>query len=82
LSILGIKKMEFKKHTEINPFSRSTPSIKEKWEVQKAKFKKKYPSLTDSDLRYDEGKKGDMYEKIRTKLGISADELKKFLADL
>ena len=59
--------MELKKNTEINPFSRSTPSMKEKWDLQKAKFKKKYPSLTDSDLRYDEGKKGDMYEKIRIK---------------
>ena len=74
--------MGLNKNTEINPFSRSTPSIKEKWEVQKEKFKKKYPNLTDSDLRYDEGKKGDMYERIRIKLGISTDELKKFLADL
>jgi len=74
--------MELKKNIVINPFSRSTPSMKEKWDIQKAKFKKKYPSLTDSDLRYDEGKKGDMYEKIRIKLGISSEELKKFLADL
>jgi hypothetical protein len=74
--------MELKKNTVINPFSRATPSMKEKWDIQKAKFKKKYPSLTDSDLRYDEGKKGDMYEKIRIKLGISSEELKKFLADL
>ena len=74
--------MELKKNIVTNPFSRSTPSMKEKWDEQKAKFKKKYPSLTDSDLRYEEGKKGDMYEKIRIKLGISADELKKFLSDI
>jgi uncharacterized protein YjbJ (UPF0337 family) len=56
--------------------------MKEKWDEQKAKFKKKYPSLTDSDLRYMEGKKGDMYEKIRIKLGISAEELRKFLSEI
>jgi uncharacterized protein YjbJ (UPF0337 family) len=70
------------KKTEISPFSKSTPSMKEKWDEQKAKFKKKYPSLTDSDLRYMEGKKGDMYEKIRIKLGISAEELRKFLSEI
>lgn len=50
------------KSTNSHHFARSTPSMKEIWDIQKAKLKKKYPSLTESDLRYEEGKKGAMWE--------------------
>jgi len=54
--------------------------MKENWDVQKAKLKKKYPSLTDSDLRYDEGKKGAMWENLKIKLGLSKEELQKLIS--
>jgi len=74
--------MTFRKNTTVRQFALSTPSIKDNWEIQKAKLKKKYPSLTDSDLRYDEGKKGVMWEKLQIKLGLSKEELRKIIASL
>ena len=74
--------MPFRKNTTSQQFSRSTPSIKETWDLQKAKVKKKYPSLTDSDLRYEEGKKGAMWEKIQLKLGLSKEELRKLISSI
>jgi hypothetical protein len=58
-------------------FSLSTPSMKENWDIQKARLKKKYPILTDTDLRYDEGKKGVMWEKLQIKLGLSKEAMRK-----
>ncbi len=63
-------------------FSPSTPSMMDKWNEQKAKLKKKFPSITNSDLIYNEGKKNDMLENLRIKLGLSADEWKKVLKNL
>lgn len=71
--------MTSRRSTTVRQFSPSTPSMKDKWEIQKAKLKKKYPSLTDSDLRYDEGKKGAMWEKLQLKLGITKEELQKLI---
>lgn len=71
--------MKSSRSTTVRQFSLSTPSMKDKWEIQKAKLKKKYPNLTDSDLRYDEGKKGVMWEKLQLKLGISKEELQKLI---
>lgn len=71
--------MTSRRSTTVGQFSPSTPSMKDKWEIQKAKLKKKYPSLTDSDLRYDEGKKGAMWEKLQLKLGITKEELQKLI---
>jgi len=74
--------MTFRKSTTVRQFALSTPSIKENWDIQKAKLKKKYPSLTDSDLRYDEGKKGAMWEKIQIKLELSKEELRKIITTI
>ncbi|MFA5806409.1 MAG: hypothetical protein WC879_17395 [Melioribacteraceae bacterium] len=74
--------MTFRKSTTIRQFALSTPSMKDNWDIQKAKLKKKYPSLTDSDLRYDEGKKGAMWEKLQLKLGLSKEELRKIIASV
>jgi hypothetical protein len=71
--------MTLKKNTVVRQFALSTPSIKDNWEIQKAKFKKKYPILTESDLRYSEGKKGVMWEKLQIKLGVSKEEWKKII---
>ena len=72
--------MTSRNSTTIRQFTLSTPSMKENWDVQKAKLKKKYPSLTDSDLRYDEGKKGAMWENLKIKLGLSKEELQKLIS--
>ena len=74
--------MTFRKSTAVRQFALSTPSMKDNWDIQKAKLKKKYPILTDSDLRYDEGKKGAMWEKLQLKLGLSKEELRKIIAAL
>ncbi|MCX6175570.1 MAG: hypothetical protein NTZ27_12525 [Ignavibacteriales bacterium] len=74
--------MTFRKSTTVRQFALSTPSIKETWDIQKAKLKKKYPSLTDSDLRYDEGKKGVMWEKLQIKLELSKEELRKIITTI
>ncbi len=71
--------MTFKTNENIRQFTPSTPTMKETWEKQKAKLKKKYPSLTENDLRYDEGKKGAMWENIKVKLGLSKEELQKLI---
>jgi hypothetical protein len=74
--------MSSKKNTTIRQFTPSTPSMKENWDLQKAKLKNKYPVLTESDLRYHEGKKGVMWEKLQIKLGLSKEELKKIIDKL
>jgi uncharacterized protein YjbJ (UPF0337 family) len=72
-------KMKSKQNITVPQFARSTPTMSENWEVQKAKFKKRFPSLTDQDLRYDEGKKGEMWNNIKKKLGINKDELHRMI---
>jgi hypothetical protein len=74
--------MTFRKNTIVRQFTPSTPSMKENWDLQKAKLKKKYPSLTDSDLLYDEGKKGVMWENLKIKLGLSKEELQKLISKI
>jgi hypothetical protein len=72
--------MTFRASKNIQQFTPSTPTMKENWDKQKAKLKKKYPSLTDNDLRYDEGKKGAMWENLKVKLGLSTEELQKLIS--
>ena len=72
--------MTFRNNKTVRQFTPSTPSMKESWEIQKTKLKKKYPILTDSDLRYDEGKKGAMWENLKIKLGLSKEELQKLIS--
>lgn len=72
--------MSPRKNAPLRQFSPSTPSMKENWDIQKVKLKKKYPSLTDSDLRYHEGKKGAMWENIKIKLGLCKEELQKLIS--
>ncbi|OGU98234.1 MAG: hypothetical protein A3J84_03050 [Ignavibacteria bacterium RIFOXYA2_FULL_37_17] len=72
--------MTFRNNKTVRQFTLSTPSMKESWDMQKTKLKKKYPILTDSDLRYDEGKKGAMWENLKIKLGLSKEELQKLIS--
>lgn len=57
-------------------------SVKVNWSEQKAKLRAKFPVLTDRDLMFEEGKKGEMFEKLQTKLGKTKEEFQKILAGL
>lgn len=74
--------MPHKSSKPTSMFSRATPSMMDRWIEQKDKLKKKFPSLTDNDLKYKEGKKGEMFEAIRIKLDIGIKEWKKVLKEL
>jgi uncharacterized protein YjbJ (UPF0337 family) len=42
---------------------------REFWEDKKNKLKEKFPYLTDSDLKYEDGKVEQMIEKLHAKIG-------------
>lgn len=60
----------------------NTTELKGNWNEQKAKLKQKFANLTDNDLKYEEGKKEEMFAKLQIKLGKTKEELHKFLSDL
>jgi uncharacterized protein YjbJ (UPF0337 family) len=53
--------------------------VKGTWNEWKGKLKQKYASLTDDDLKYEEGKENEMWGKIQKKTGKAKDELVKWL---
>jgi uncharacterized protein YjbJ (UPF0337 family) len=62
----------------------ATPSapVKGNWNGQKNKLKTKFPTLTDADLRYEDGKKDEMLTKVQTKLGKTKEELQTVMSGL
>jgi len=74
--------MASRKNTTVQQFAPSTPTMKEQWDIQKVAIKKKYPNLLDRDLRYDEGKKGAMWDALQIKLGLSKEELRKLMSGI
>ncbi|AFD06562.1 hypothetical protein [Solitalea canadensis] len=46
-----------------------------KWSEQKTKLIAKFPVLTDADVHYEQGNRGEMLRKIETKLGKTKEEL-------
>jgi uncharacterized protein YjbJ (UPF0337 family) len=53
-----------------------TPTpVKENWNEQIGKLKAKFPTLTDADLKFEEGKKDEMLKKLQVKLGKTKEEL-------
>lgn len=48
----------------------SAPPLQENWEKHKAKLKARYPTLTESDLQFETGKKDEMFKRLQIKLGI------------
>ena len=72
--------MGFRKNTTDWQFTPSIPTMKEKWDIQKAKIKIRYPSLSDNDLHYSLGKKGLMWDNIQKKLELSKEELRELIA--
>lgn len=45
------------------------------WNEKKEKLRKKYPIITDEDVRFNEGKEKEMIEMLGNKLGKSKQEL-------
>jgi len=56
--------------------------LKGNWNEQKGKLKKKFATLTDNDLMFEEGKKEEMFGKLQIKLGKTKDELHKIINGL
>ena len=71
--------MTYNSKKTVRQFSPASPSMMDKWIEQKAKLIRKFPQLANYDLRYKEGKKNEMLNGIRIKLGISTEEWKKIL---
>ena len=56
--------------------------IKGNWNEQKGKLKAKFSTLTDSDLKYENGKKDEMLTRIQTKLGKTKEEFAEIISAL
>lgn len=52
------------------------------WNGKKEKIKQKFPSISDQDLNFYEGKEKEMIEKLEYKLGIPKLELAKLIDSL
>jgi uncharacterized protein YjbJ (UPF0337 family) len=53
-----------------------TPApVKDNWNEKVSKLKAKFPTLTDADLKFEEGKKDEMLKKLQVKLGKTKEEL-------
>ena len=52
------------------------------WNGIKEKLKQKYPTITDKDLNFYEGKEKEMIELLEYKLGITKEELRNIIVAL
>ncbi|GGD27272.1 general stress protein CsbD [Flavobacterium orientale] len=62
--------------------SLNSPVKNNNWNNKKRILKAKFTSLTDADLRFDDGNKNAMLSKVQVRLGITKDELSSLLASL
>jgi uncharacterized protein YjbJ (UPF0337 family) len=56
--------------------------LKGNWNVQKGKLKQKFATLTDNDLMFEEGKKGEMLGKLQIKLGKTKEQMQAIISSL
>lgn len=56
--------------------------LKGKWNLLKGKLKQTYGSLTDDDLRYEEGKEDELLGRLQEKLGKSREEIRDLLRSI
>jgi hypothetical protein len=68
--------------TTITPNVTPAAPAKTNWKEQKEKLIAKFSTLTADDLRYDEGKKDEMLERVQIKIGKTKDELASIIAAL
>jgi len=52
------------------------------WNEQKSKLITKFPTLTEADLHYENGKKDEMLSRVQVKLGKTKEELATVIAAL
>ena len=57
-------------------------TIKQRWNVAKAKLKRRYTMLTDDDLVLTTGRETELIGRLQNKLGVQKDEVMKILAEL
>lgn len=60
----------------------NTMELAGNWGEQKEKLKQKFAALTENDLFFSNGKKEEMIEKLKVKLGITKEELLKIIEKL
>lgn len=65
----------------MNSENNSRP-VQGNWEEQKIKLKTKFPTLTDADLHFENGKRDDMFQNLQTKLGKTRKELDETISTL
>jgi uncharacterized protein YjbJ (UPF0337 family) len=56
--------------------------LKGRWNELKGKMKQANGSLTDDDLKYEEGKDDEMYGRLQKKLGKTKDEIVDWIRSL
>ncbi|RPH31631.1 MAG: general stress protein CsbD [Bacteroidales bacterium] len=52
-----------------------TIELNETWREKKNRLKERFIFLTDNDLKFEEGKREEMFEELRIKLGKTKQEL-------
>lgn len=57
-----------------------TQTLKGNWHIVKGKLKQKYANLTDNDLRYVEGKEGELLGCIQKVTGATREEIERYFA--
>jgi len=60
----------------------TSEELKGNWNELKGKLKKKFATLTDSDMLYEEGKQDEMLGRLQVKLGKTKEEVNKILSEL
>lgn len=56
--------------------------LKGRWNELKGKAKKANGSLTDDDLKYEEGKEDELWGRLQTKMGKTKDEVVDWIRSL
>ncbi len=60
----------------------NTTELKVNWNEQKGRLKKKFATLTDNDLLFEEGQREEMMGKLQITLGKTKEEMKKIFEEI
>jgi len=55
--------------------------IKGDWNIVKGKLKQKYASLTDNDLKFEQGQETELVGRIQKRTGQAKEEVEKILRE-
>jgi len=59
----------------------NTLEIKGDWNITKGKLKQKWAKLTDSDLKFDEGKQDELLGRIQKRTGETREAVEKAIKE-